>query len=242
MVQSTPPRTCASKATRVNRQRVFLVCLRNMPAPAWRAFHRGLPADAKHARAIGPGVNLGSFSARPAQTWTALANQRRHPRQATSKRNVAGQRIRFLGTEPGSESNRQHGRLSHVCPVPRIRKRSTMRYDYPSTGATTHQITQSVVQCVNRLLQKRQLDEVARRRLCGCPQHAGVPAALHRPVRSGLLTTEECPALPAVHRAGRGVVRTAAAGQQPPERTVPGARAPASASAQGLTGCAVRAV
>jgi hypothetical protein len=36
-----------------------------------------------------------------------------------------------------------------------------MSYDYPSTAATKEQITQSVVHCVNRLLQKRQLDEAA---------------------------------------------------------------------------------
>jgi len=36
-----------------------------------------------------------------------------------------------------------------------------MRYDYPSTTATAQQITQSVVQCVTRLLQKRLLDDAA---------------------------------------------------------------------------------
>ena len=38
-----------------------------------------------------------------------------------------------------------------------------MRYEIPSTTTTTvQQITQSVNQCLERLLQKRQLDEVAR--------------------------------------------------------------------------------
>ena len=36
-----------------------------------------------------------------------------------------------------------------------------MRYDIPATATTAAQITQSVNQCLGRLLQKRQLDEAA---------------------------------------------------------------------------------
>ncbi len=36
-----------------------------------------------------------------------------------------------------------------------------MDYEFPRTATTTHQITQSVVHCVNRLLQKRRLDDGA---------------------------------------------------------------------------------
>jgi hypothetical protein len=36
-----------------------------------------------------------------------------------------------------------------------------MRYGFTQTTVTTEQITQSIVQCLGRLLQKRQLDDAA---------------------------------------------------------------------------------
>ena len=111
-----------------------------------------------------------------------------------------------------------------------------MRYDIPSTTTTVQQITQSVNQCLGRLLQKRQLDEAA---------HDDFQAARSM-LEAMPLSTDQfdlaCSRLKnaqhylRVHRAGCGVVRAASVGQQPQERPVGGSRAASVISSKSPSG------
>ena len=97
-----------------------------------------------------------------------------------------------------------------------------MRYNIPATTTTVEQITQSVNQCLGRLLKKRQLDEAAHDDFAAvrCILEAmPLPTDLY-----GLACTrlKNAAALLALLRAGRGVVRAATAGEQPQERRATG--------------------